>query len=152
MARTFPTMSLVAALAVTGWGVNASNAAAMPGQSDRQISERAPATSVEIDPSDRGVIPIGQEVDLRLQTTLSSETSKAEQRFEATTVSDLMQDGRVLVPAGTVVRGVVSAVSPAGRLESHGDPDALVRPDDRARTQRAAARDGHRGVQERRHS
>lgn len=120
MARTFPTMSLVAALAVTGWGVNASNAAAMPGQSDRQISERAPATSVEIDPSDRGVIPIGQEVDLRLQTTLSSETSKAEQRFEATTVSDLMQDGRVLVPAGTVVRGVVSAVSPAGRLDRTG--------------------------------
>jgi hypothetical protein len=65
--------------------------------------------------SQRGVVPAGQELDVRLQGPLSSETAKVEQRFEATTVADLMQDGRVLVPAGSVVRGVVSSVDPAGR-------------------------------------
>jgi hypothetical protein len=112
-------MTLVAAMTVGSLGVHL-DAAPLPGQADRQGPERPPAASVEIDPSDRGVLPSGQELDVRLQTTLSSETSKAEQRFEATTVSDLLQDGRVLVPAGTVVRGVVSSVSPAGRLDRTG--------------------------------
>jgi hypothetical protein len=43
-----------------------------------------------------------------------------EQRFEATTVVDLMQDGRVLVPAGSIVRGVVSGVDRPGRIERAG--------------------------------
>jgi len=64
-----------------------------------------------------GTIPAGQELDVRLGTTLSSETAKVEQRFETTTVVDLMQNGRVLVPAGSVVRGVVSGVDAAGRLD-----------------------------------
>ena len=56
-------------------------------------------------------------MDVRLQTTLSSETAQVEDRFEATTLVDLYQDDRVLVPAGSVVGGVVSAVEKAGRLD-----------------------------------
>lgn len=67
-----------------------------------------------------GAIPAGQELDVRLGTTLSSKTAKVEQRFEATTVADLTQNGRVLVPAGSLVRGVVSAVDPADRLHRAG--------------------------------
>ncbi len=63
---------------------------------------------------------MGQEIDVRLQTALSSETATVEQRFEATTAVDLMQDGRVLVPAGSVVRGVVSDVKRPGRIERVG--------------------------------
>jgi hypothetical protein len=59
-------------------------------------------------------------LDVRLQNTLSSETATVEQRFEATTVVDLEQDGRVLIPAGSVVKGVVSEVEKAGRLERAG--------------------------------
>lgn len=70
--------------------------------------------------SARGVIPAGQELDVRLQSGLSSETAQAEQRFQATTVVDLTQDGRVLVPAGSTVRGVVSSVKPAGRVDRVG--------------------------------
>jgi hypothetical protein len=66
------------------------------------------------------VIPVGQELDVRLQNTLSSETSTVEQRFEATTAVDLMQDGRVLVPAGSIVRGVVSDVKRPGRVDRVG--------------------------------
>ena len=62
------------------------------------------------------MIPVGQEMDVRMQSTLSSETAKVEQRFETTTAVDLMQGNQVLVPAGSMVRGVVSGVDPAGKL------------------------------------
>lgn len=85
-------------------------------------SQTTPQTTVptEVNASTRGVVPVGQEIDVRLQTTLSSETSTVEQRFETTTVVDMMQDGRVLVPAGSVVRGVVSDVKRPGRVDRVG--------------------------------
>lgn len=64
-----------------------------------------------------GEIPVGQEMDVRLQTRLSSGTAQVEDRFEATTLVDLYQDDRLLVPAGSVVRGVVTNVEKAGRLD-----------------------------------
>jgi len=67
-----------------------------------------------------GVVPVGKELDIRLQSSLSSGTAKNEQRFEATTVADAMQGGKVLIPAGSVVRGVVSDVTPAGRVDRTG--------------------------------
>lgn len=67
-----------------------------------------------------GVVPTGTELDVRLQTALSSATNQVEDRFEATTVVDLRQDGRVLIPAGSRVRGVVTAVEDAGRIERKG--------------------------------
>lgn len=57
---------------------------------------------------------------MRLRSSLSSETATVEQRFEATTAVDLTQNGRVLVPAGSVVRGIVSNVDKAGRLDRSG--------------------------------
>ena len=79
-----------------------------------------PAGPTEVNTSDRGVVPAGQELDVRLQNTISSENATVEQRFQATTVVDLMQNGRVLVPAGAVVHGVVSDVKPAGRIDRTG--------------------------------
>jgi hypothetical protein len=84
------------------------------------VSQTAPAGPTEINASPQGVIPVGQEIDVRLQTALSSETAKAEQRFEATTAVDVTQDGRVLIPAGSVVRGVVSAVKQPGTIDRVG--------------------------------
>ena len=60
-------------------------------------------------------IPVGTELDVRLSTVLNSGTAKVEDRFEATTMVDLVVDGRTLVPAGAVARGVVSSVEPATR-------------------------------------
>ncbi|MBA3639886.1 MAG: hypothetical protein M3541_14470 [Acidobacteriota bacterium] len=48
----------------------------------------------QVNPSDRGVVPVGQEMDVRLRTALSSATATREQRFEATTAVDLMQGDR----------------------------------------------------------
>ena len=84
------------------------------------VSTTAPTQPTTVNNDNPGSIPAGQELDVRLQSSLSSETATVEQRFETTTVVDLMQDGRVLVPAGSIVRGVVSGVDPAGRLERAG--------------------------------
>src|SRR6266576_4710695 len=80
----------------------------------------ANTTPTEVNQSSYGVIPSGQELDVRLGTTLSSKTAKVEQRFESTTVADLTQNGTVLIPAGSTVRGVVSAVDPADRIHRAG--------------------------------
>ena len=74
----------------------------------------------QVEGSKPGVIPVGQQMDVRLQTPLSSGTAKPEQRFEATTAVDLMQGDNVLIPAGSTVRGVVSSAEPAGRLDRSG--------------------------------
>src|SRR4029078_4652639 len=60
------------------------------------------------------------ELDVRLSRALNSGTAQVEDRFEATTMVDLMQGDRVLVPAGSVMRGVVSSVHKAGRVERKG--------------------------------
>lgn len=62
-----------------------------------------------------GEIPAGTEMDVRLANSLNSGTVNVEDRFEATTLVDLNVNGRTLVPAGSVVRGVVTAVEPATR-------------------------------------
>lgn len=67
-----------------------------------------------------GIVPADTELDVRLETPLSSDTNQVEDRFEATTVVDLRQDGRVLIPAGSRVRGVITAVEDAGRLDRKG--------------------------------
>ena len=60
-------------------------------------------------------IPAGTEVDVRLSGELSSGTAVVEDRFEATTLIDLNVSGRLVVPAGSVLRGVVTNVEPATR-------------------------------------
>ena len=71
--------------------------------------------------SEDGDIPVGTEIDVRLQNPLSSKTAQVEDRFEATTMVDVRDDrDRVLIPAGSMLRGVVSSVDKAGRIERQG--------------------------------
>ena len=57
---------------------------------------------------------------MRLQSELNSDTAQPEDRFEATTVVDLYEGNRVLIPAGSVLRGVVSTVNKATRTDRKG--------------------------------
>jgi hypothetical protein len=66
------------------------------------------------------MIPVGQELDVRLQTPLSSNTAQVEDRFNATTLVDVTRGNELLIPAGALVRGVVRSVHPAGRLDRKG--------------------------------
>jgi hypothetical protein len=78
------------------------------------VSERAPTTPRRL-PAGAVEIPTGTEVDVRLQTHLNSGTAQVEDRFEATTLVDLTAGGVVAIPAGALMRGVVTGVEPATR-------------------------------------
>jgi TolA-binding protein len=57
-------------------------------------------------------VPVGTEMDVRMIDSLDSGKAMVEDRFETTTVADVLVGGRVAIPAGSVVRGIVTAVSP----------------------------------------
>jgi hypothetical protein len=65
-------------------------------------------------------LPVGTEMEVRLQNALNSATSKIEERFEATTTEDVRRADELVIPAGSVARGFVSSVSAAGRLNRKG--------------------------------
>ena len=65
-------------------------------------------------------IPMGTEVDVRLQTRLDSKTAMVEDRVEATTLVDLYEGSELLVPAGSMLTGHVTAVEKATRMERKG--------------------------------
>jgi hypothetical protein len=60
-------------------------------------------------------VPVGTEIEVRLSSGLNSGTSAVEDRFDATTVAPVSIGGRMVVPMGSVMRGVVSSVQPATR-------------------------------------
>jgi len=60
-------------------------------------------------------VPAGTEMDVRLTDSLDSGTAMVEDRFEATTLADVHVGGHLAIPAGSVVRGIVTAVDPATR-------------------------------------
>ncbi len=70
--------------------------------------------------NDPNTVPGGTQFDVRLERTLSSESAQVEDRFEATTMVDLRNDNRVLVPAGSTMRGVVTSVQRPAHIERKG--------------------------------
>ena len=79
------------------------------------------ADPVEPDPAGRVyVVPVGTELEVRLQDPLNSGTAKVEQRFETTLIADYLMREEVVIPAGSLVRGFVSSVRPAGHIDRRG--------------------------------
>ena len=81
----------------------------------RQTTTRSTTGSTAANQRGAVEIPAGTEIDVRLSNTLDSGIAKVEDRFEATTLTDLNVNGRTAIPAGSVVRGVVTAVEPGTR-------------------------------------
>jgi hypothetical protein len=107
-----------------GWRTNSSDAPSRGVQGgvsggvagdDRARTDQGARTG-----SSNSAIPVGQAIDVRLERQLSSETAEVEQRFEATTVADLSRGNEVLIPAGSIMRGVISSVTRATRTERKG--------------------------------
>src|SRR6185436_16469910 len=65
-------------------------------------------------------IPSGTEVDVRLETALTSDTAQLEDRVEATTLIDLYSGNQVIVPAGSTLTGWVTSVNRASRTDRKG--------------------------------
>ena len=82
---------------------------------------------------------------MRLQNELTSDTAQVEDRFEATTVVDLYEGNRVLIPAGSVMRGIVTSVNRASRTDRKGSLTvAFNQVTSTAAAIRCAARDARR--------
>jgi hypothetical protein len=83
--------------------------------------QKVAAQPVPAEPQARmWTVPVATELDVRLQTPLNSATAKVEQRFEATTILDYARGNDVVIPAGSIVRGFVSSVRQAGKLDRKG--------------------------------
>jgi hypothetical protein len=65
-------------------------------------------------------IPAGSEVDVKLTTSLTSDTAQVEDRVEGTTMIDLYRGNDLLVPAGSVISGWVTSVDRASRTDRKG--------------------------------
>ena len=91
-----------------------------PPTSSPDSSTGGVATTGAVESSSSDDVPVGAEFDVRVQNSLSSRAAQVEDRFEATTIVDLKKNGRIVVPAGSVMRGIVSAVTKAGRIERKG--------------------------------
>ena len=64
------------------------------------------------------IVPEGATLSLVLETSMSSETSRAGDRVEAKLADGIRVGEKVVVPAGSEVRGRVSAAVPSGRVKT----------------------------------
>ena len=112
----------------TSTGTGATSAAAASGTAtnpNTTATTTRPGAATTESP-DRGtqggsIIPVGQEIDVRLQDRLSSGTAQVEDRFVATTIVDVSEGSRVIIPAGSVMRGVIRTVNKATRTDRRGE-------------------------------
>lgn len=65
-------------------------------------------------------LPVGTEIDVRLQNTVTSANAQVEDRVEATTVLNVDNQDVVLIPAGSLFRGTVTSVNRPGRIDRKG--------------------------------
>jgi hypothetical protein len=87
--------------------------------------------------SGRGTLAVGTEIQVRLEQPLSSRTAQIEDRFDASVAVPVEMDGRVMIPAGTRLRGIVNGVERAERPAKSGRLDLTfdsIYLDERTRT------------------
>jgi hypothetical protein len=63
------------------------------------------------------VVPADSVMGLQLESSVSSETARIEDRVDARVTRDVMVDGRVAIPAGSRVRGSVTMVDHGGKMK-----------------------------------
>ncbi|HLG15062.1 MAG TPA: peptidoglycan-binding protein [Blastocatellia bacterium] len=78
-------------------------------------------------------MPEGTVISMQMDRGLSSKTSRVGDRFSATVTTPVYVNRQVVIPAGTIVEGRVTQVTPAKRMSRSGtiaiDFDELVFPD-----------------------
>ena len=60
-------------------------------------------------------VPAGTPIDVTINQSISSKTATVGQTLSGVVSRDVTANGRVVIPAGSVMRGVVSSVEPATR-------------------------------------
>ena len=107
------TAVLVGALLFGGCATTGSSGTSSPGDQPVGTTGAISREPAQVETSERGVIPVGQEIDVRLQTTLNSGTATTEQRFQTT--QPRLQRGQ---PCVEMVHGLVRP--PSARHASTG--------------------------------
>ena len=111
-----------------------------PGQRPVETSETPRSRDEQVNRAEREErvsIPAGTQLSLVLETPLSSQTSRAGDRVEARVERATSEEGRVLLPGGTVLKGHVLDAQGSGRVS--GKARVIVAFDQivvRGRTQR----------------
>jgi hypothetical protein len=90
------------------------SAVALRNEVDRTIDRGGVSTSGSI------TVPDGTEFAVRLEQPLSSATARREDRVDASVAETVRVDGRVVIPAGATIRGIVTNVEPARRPSNGG--------------------------------
>jgi hypothetical protein len=76
---------------------------------------------------------MGTRLKAYLQTPISTRATAAGSRFSAAIQSDILRDGRVLLPAGTVIEGRITQIHGGRRISGASairmQPDEMVLPD-----------------------
>src|ERR1041385_1268827 len=100
----------------SGYGTGTSGTTSNRASGSSTSTARNNSTSTATAASGPGIeVPSGTEIDVRLTNALNSGTAQVEDRFEGTTLVDVNINGRTVIPAGSVMRGVVTSVDPATR-------------------------------------
>ena len=79
----------------------------------------------------QGGLGYGATIRVRLLDTLSTATSETGERFRTRVASDVIQDGQVLIPAGSEIDGIVAGVSDGhafGRGSMYLRPETVILP------------------------
>ncbi len=82
---------------------------------DRRPVDQAPSSPV-LPQFEEVTVPADAVIGLQLESSLSSDTARIEDRVEARVTRDVRADGRVAIPAGSRVLGSVSVVERGGKM------------------------------------
>jgi len=76
-----------------------------------------PPATARVPQFEEVVLPAASVMGLEVETTLSSEHARIEDRVDARVTRDVMADGRVAIPAGSRVIGSVTVVERGGKIK-----------------------------------
>lgn len=87
---------------------------------DHQVAEppRAPEPPQKV--FEEFTVAADSVIGVRMETTVSSETAKVEDKVEARVVRDVRSSGSVAIPAGSRLLGTVVSVTPGGKFKEQG--------------------------------
>ena len=112
--KVFRVLAIAALSAACGGGAG-SPEATTPATDSTAVAEAPKAP--EPPPARDVMIPSGITLRLDLGTALATDTTKVEDAVTATLRQAVSVDGEVVLPAGTVLRGVVTTVERPGRVK-----------------------------------
>ncbi len=87
------------------------------------VAEAPAPVAAAIPPPPPPVLPAGTNLTVRLASPLGSKSSHSGDVFQATTTSSLRIHGKIVVPAGSTVSGVVVDAKSQGRIKGQGELD-----------------------------